>query len=108
MSIYDTSLATERCTALTTLSQTNMRCSPKATELMISRSFPSGVCACQGEIAFSVAGVINPRSFMPTDTFIVSIMSSDNYLIYSKRTGITVTMNQPNTETTVTASLQFG
>ena len=36
------------------------------------------------------------------------IMTSDNYIIYSKRSGITVTMTSVNSLTTATVSLQNG
>ena len=100
MYIYDTSMAGDKCYAINTLSQSNMRCSAKTSELTITKAFPSGRCACTGDISFSVAGIINPRSTLISGSFIVSILTSDNFLIYSKRTNINVIMTSPNTKTT--------
>lgn len=94
--VYDTSIAADKCLAITTLSQSNIRCSAKTSEITVSKGFPSGICACQSDISFSVGGIMNPRSLKPTQTFIVSIFSSDNYLIYSKKTGITIKMTEPD------------
>ena len=102
--VYDTSIASDKCNAITTLSSSNIKCSAKQTELTITKGFPSGICACTGDISFSVGGIINPRSLKPTQTFIVSIFTSDNYVIYTKQTGITLKMTDPDRTTTVLIS----
>ena len=52
--------------------------------------------------------MLNPRSLTPSGTFMIAIYTSDNYVIYSQSTGITVTMTTANTATSMTLKQQFG
>jgi hypothetical protein len=99
--VFDTSVAADKCLAVATLSQSNIKCSAKQTEITVTKGFPSGICACTGDISFSVGGIINPRSLKSTQTFSVSIITSDNYLIYTKSAGITLKMTEPDRSTKV-------
>ena len=102
--VYDTSIVADKCLAIATLSQSNIRCSARQTEITVTKAFPSGTCACLGDITFSVGGIMNPRSLKPTQTFTVTIYTSDNYFIYSKKTGITIKMTEPDRLTTLSIS----
>ena len=51
---------------------------------------------------------MNPRSLEPTESFQIYFYTSDNYLIYQGKEGLTVTMTTPNKKTNVTITQNNG
>lgn len=100
--IFDSSVVQSSITALQTMVQTYMSCYIAGGEIYVKGGFYNSPCPCTGTIQFSIGGFLNPRSMATSKSFAIKVQTYDNYPIYYMQTGITLTMNKPNTLTNMT------
>ena len=93
--INDTVTSEASCSSLSGYNS-SITCSISSSTITVSNGFLGGNFTAGGNLSFSMTGITNPISTATSNSFIYTTLDSSKFLIDTRSSGITVTMNTTN------------